>query len=318
MMAVVLPILTQAAYNEGDIAGTTGTGTHGDPVICNTFKELKYALEEEEIEYIELKNAGRSTLPYKGSAGSDSAILVVGKYKTLTITGDSEFVANGQKYLIHVPKDTILQINGDGKLQYTSSMMHNSMEDSPAVFRIGGWCTMSGNIELFGEVADPTYKQYTSGVRVIDMDGGRLDISDAVTCRGSVYVGTNEKYWHQARGIAAITVLNGGVMNIAGGTFSMDEKNPNASVYPNPAGACGLYMLYSEGSPVNNIKISGGSFHGIALRIYGSTGIDDLVDSSNGTVRIWDADAQKFVKCEEGNTPSEETEVKDLLIKVNR
>ena len=49
MMVVVLPILTQAAYTEGDIAGTTGTGTYGDPVICNTFKELKDALEEEEI-----------------------------------------------------------------------------------------------------------------------------------------------------------------------------------------------------------------------------------------------------------------------------
>jgi len=313
MMAVVLPILTQAAYNEGDIAGTTGTGTHGDPVICNTFKELKNALEEEEIEYIELKNAGRSTLPYKGSAGSDSAILVVGKYKTLTITGDSEFVANGQKYLIHVPKNTIFQINGDGKLQYTSSMMHNSMKDSPAVFRIGGWCTMSENVELVGEVAAPTNTPYTLGVRVIDMDGGRLDISDNVTCRGSVYVGMNDKYWYRASDIAAITVLNGGVMNITGGTFSMDEKTPNVSQYPNPTGACGLYLLYTEGSPVNNIKISGGSFLGISLKIYGSAGIDDLVDSSNGTVRIWDAYTEDFVNCEEKNSPSEETEEKDGL-----
>jgi len=311
MMVVVLPVLTQAVYTEGDIAGTTGAGEHGDPVICNTFKELKAALEEEEIKYIELKSAGKSTLPYKGSAGSDSAILVVGKNKTLTITGDSEFVANGQKYLIHVPKDTILQINGDGKLQYTSSMMHNSMKDSPAVFCIGGgWCTMSDNVELVGEVAAPTNTQFTLGVRVIDLAGGRLDISDNVTCRGSVYVGTNDKYWYRGDGIAAITVLNGGVMNITGGTFSMDEKNPDASKYPNPTGACGLYLLYSESSPVNNIKISGGSFHGIDLNIYGSTGIDDLVDSKE-QVRIWDANTRKFVKCEEKNSPSDETIEKD-------
>ena len=117
MMVVVLPVLTQAVYTEGDIAGTTGAGTHGDPVICNTFDELKAALENQEITYIELKDA-RSTLPYKKKEDLDSTILVrtqqEDKSKILTITGNSEFVANGQKYLIHVPQNTILQINGDG------------------------------------------------------------------------------------------------------------------------------------------------------------------------------------------------------------
>ena len=36
------------AYNEGDIPGTTGTGTKSDPVIVDSFEELKTALQTSE------------------------------------------------------------------------------------------------------------------------------------------------------------------------------------------------------------------------------------------------------------------------------
>ena len=111
------------------------------------------------------------------SSSSRAIIQSVGTTKTLTITGNSEFVSNGQKFLIDVPEDTYLMINGDGRLTYTSSLTHREMEDSSALFNVQGLCDVSGNVTLFGN-ANAATEAYTTGVRVFVMDGGRLNVSE--------------------------------------------------------------------------------------------------------------------------------------------
>ena len=46
MVPAIMPV-EGAAYTEGAISGTTGTGTANDPVICNSFAELKAVLMSE-------------------------------------------------------------------------------------------------------------------------------------------------------------------------------------------------------------------------------------------------------------------------------
>lgn len=40
------------AYKIGDITGTIGSGTEESPVRCDNFSELKQALENKEIKYV--------------------------------------------------------------------------------------------------------------------------------------------------------------------------------------------------------------------------------------------------------------------------
>ena len=58
----LLPTAAFAAYSEGDIPGTTGTGTKSNPVIVNTFAEFKAAMESWDISYVKLV-ATNETLP---------------------------------------------------------------------------------------------------------------------------------------------------------------------------------------------------------------------------------------------------------------
>ena len=52
--AAPVPAELMGAYVEGAISGTTGTGTMRDPVVCDTFSELKSAMEDTRFKYVQL------------------------------------------------------------------------------------------------------------------------------------------------------------------------------------------------------------------------------------------------------------------------
>lgn len=116
------------------IAGTTGLGTENDPVVVDTYSELKQALEHNEVQYIILESADEVMPKVKNTSGKSmmalTAISVNGN-KHLYLKGDAVFtspptgIINGvddgyRSYgdFIGVNKGNSLHIDGTGSLKY--------------------------------------------------------------------------------------------------------------------------------------------------------------------------------------------------------
>ena len=114
-MCLTLMPVTAFAYTEGDILGTTGSGTEeSDPVICDTFADFKAAMEDTEILFIKLTGMDE-VIPGKSEL---SAAIIQSTDKTL-IEGENVLTAplGGQNdCLIWSKSDLILK--GNGTLQY--------------------------------------------------------------------------------------------------------------------------------------------------------------------------------------------------------
>lgn len=194
-------------YTEGDIPGTTGTGTESDPVVCDTFAEFKAAMENWDVACVKLSNAGSEKLPII-DAYSAAITVYGGPYnkKQLTIEGGSRFYAPITSEcavydcLVFVPEGATLVVNGSGYLEFTP----NGKNAFNAVIRNQGTCGISG-VTLRGTAGGGN----TYGRAVVN-NGGYLEIFS-----GS-FMGDTCK---DGNGPYAAVWGESGYINITGGQF---------------------------------------------------------------------------------------------------
>lgn len=170
------------AYSSGEIAGTTGTGTASDPVIVDTFKELKEALEYNGTLYIQVDS-------FKNTKGLYYYSLSDSDY----VNGEPVISQIGTKYLT-INTNIVVQINS---LSSTCNTFIN----------VNGNLYLYGNGSIKGGLAGGAY----SFGRVFFISStGKL------YCNGPDIIGEN---MFLAKGNEAI-VVNSGELEINSGCFS--------------------------------------------------------------------------------------------------
>ena len=278
----------ETSYTAGDISGTTGGGQSAeDPVKVNRFEELKAALENPYIKYVELTGIeqqsgeakGQQKLPYEistppGMMGNHAIYVEFTKY--LKISEDATFISGRSEYgaLIFVSGTSELHVYGSGSLTYS----HNA---STALIQAGGGkLYVGGTVKLRTEAGSRKDTNiYLPAIFASSYDDRDVyvNISDNVTLEGSVYendsqqllddksYGTNQ---YNYRG--AVELIGNVRAEISGGTFragSLKKRTETGSIYYQSLSyPVGLRVAKSTkyGSPYTpTVKITGGTFSGI-------------------------------------------------------
>lgn len=221
------------------------------PVICYTYKEFEYAMENKDIRYVALGNV-EDTLPLvsmeETGAYADNrwpSIWVRGN-KTLNLMGDAQFTAPNAETNVHRVYDCLLQVRPDSNLTIMGSgslTFHGNAIGWPTavvtVVEGGALITESGTLK--GDTGNRTSFCYA-----VNVNGGKL------YANGGTLIGTNR---YDQSPMAAV-LLDDGISYIHGGTFYSSVSD----------GAEGSdhYALYID-EDFDACYITGGSFEGIAL-----------------------------------------------------
>ena len=206
-----------SAYTEGDIDGTTGTGTENDPIQVNTFSELKAALENTEIMHVELGDVS-------GEAGyiyNDKSAIVDGQdygpygilpkgTKFLNLVGNSTFMAtSGIRGLILSSENLV--VSGSGTLKFAPSTGGALGQMNTTIYGVKGFLHItSGTIIAQNSMFGDTYAHaiWTQPNCTTVIDGGLFG--------GHGYSANNTEI--------SFGVSLSGPSVVRGGTFEMDDK----------------------------------------------------------------------------------------------
>ncbi len=225
-----------------------------NPVVCNSFAEFKYAMENEDIRYIKLGSMDE-TIPKTEGEGLIPAIAVNG-IKHLTLLGDSTFTApagDGIKTvcaLLHVVQNDTLTITGSGSLKFRA-VANNSY--NAVIYNQGGSVIIDDG-KLIGSYNTAVYgKAIWQDYGELRISGGQLFAENALA-PGKLPVPKT-----------AVNI-NGGQAWIQGGTFKME----------NVINTIDLPYGLDIGQDAT-VELSGGTFYGIVLPT-DSTPLADYMD----------------------------------------
>lgn len=267
MVPAIMPV-EGAAYTEGAISGTTGTGTANDPVICNSFAELKAVLEwnnGSSLFYVRLINlpGGSEVLPdveREDLWDVAPAIIAVGT-KILTVAGTPTFIMKGWNefqepdYSSLIQVDGSLHVNGSGTLtlEYHGCIIHEG-----TVFDLTkstGWLQFDQDVTIRGTVwNDPDNKYTNPKCMAVRASAGKLEISGG-NFEGQVW----ETSYFLESGYRGAVMLSGSVKaTITDGTFRGDPVIQAENMF-----VCGLTTALADSGW---LKLRGGIFYGIADR----------------------------------------------------
>jgi len=245
------------------------------PLICYTYHEFEYAMENKDIRYIALGDVEDMLpwIPHDPNVNDNrtNAIVVRG-YKVLQLMGDAVFtcpVIQNYDYktyeqLISLTSaaDSTLHIRGNGSLTFNGSNMYyyNSV-----IKMDGGTLTVS-DATIRGSNGNHT--GYCYGINALS---GNMIIQDNATIRGGVYDGD---------GICALSLGDEGLneslsVTISGGNFYVDRGVEDGH-YDH-----GLWVANDCG-----LRIHGGTFDGIKLERYADDNLGSYVQ--NGSVMTVD------------------------------
>ena len=252
MVLGMLPAMsiTAAAYTEGEIAGTTGTGTVEDPVVCDTFAEFKAAMENTEIICVKLNGVSGSNGDMPSQASLAAAISNT-TYKVLTIEGTNTFTSplNGMNDCLIWPRND-LTINGTGTLKY----VHGNTGGTGAVINMASdnLLAINGNVTLEGGANG------TSFGYAIFAQAGTTKIN------GGSFIGYNAFIANNAD-MSAVTISRSANLTINGGNFS-------ASLHPSSPEGKKAHSLSITSTSTGTISIKEGTFsQGIDIGATGKT-----------------------------------------------
>ena len=267
MVPAIMPV-EGAAYTEGAISGTTGTGTANDPVICNSFAELKAVLEwnnGSSLFYVRLINlpGGSEVLPdveREDLWDVAPAITAVGT-KVLTVEGTPTFIMKGLNeyqepdYSSLIQVDGSLHVNGSGTLtlEFHGCVIHES-----TVFDLTmstGWLQFDQAVTIRGTVWKDPDDKYTNPICMsVRAKAGKLEISGG-NFEGQVW----DTSYFAISGYRGAVMLSGSVKaTITGGTFRGDPVIQAENMF-----VCGLTTELDDSGW---LKLYGGIFYGIADR----------------------------------------------------
>ena len=216
-----------------------GSGQHY-PVVCYTYNEFKYAMENDDIRYVALGDINE-TLPV-GGEGLVTAIHVNG-IKNLILLGDATFtapanVATTYAALLHTTQNTTLNISGTGSLEF-NAVASNSY--NAVIYNQGGSVNISSGM-LVGSYNTAVYG------KAIWQDYGELRIS------GGQFNGDNALAPGKLPAAHTAVYIDGGQAWIEGGTFRTRNWIDTIDL---PYGL--------EIGANATVDLSGGTFYGIKL-----------------------------------------------------
>ena len=226
-----------------------GVGTIGNPVVCSTFEEMKYALEHPTVQGI-LVNSFTND-PYQTfytlkkekdfKAGHCAITVPADTTKYLTINADIDIRVPYVDYLLYSFIDVrgTLTVGGSGTLGVS---MNARGYPSAILFN-------NGNLEVGGTITlDPSNKSFDSmhGYSIVSATGKTV-----------IYNGTFIGYTSSA------VHYQGGSMEIHGGTFTVENGNEQAFGLN-----ADTYLSVAE----HDVALYGGTFDGI--RADQSIGVD--------------------------------------------
>ena len=221
-------VTVDAAYKAGDISGTTGSGTVSDPVIVDTFTELKAALQSTEDLYIRVDSFQYPTnLNYyplnnpRDYSTGDAAIRQVGKKHLEVNTTVSLICTEDGNIFATIAVLGELTISGKGRIEGGFNA-----DQSNSVFYV------SSPGKLICNGTDVKVRN------VLDTYGYAVDnYSGTLTIKYGLFQG-----WDAP----AVINSNNSAMMIQGGTFEVKGDSENKSV--------------SVTTGKRNVSISGGLF----------------------------------------------------------
>ena len=197
----------------------SGIGTQDDPVICNSYKDLKYAMKRSEFRYIKL-NSVAGSLGYiyaTHPAGSIWEGVTVKDEKTLILNGSSTFTAmtgsgNAVDRLIHVDPTGSLTIKGSGTIKFRAALSNGS---NAVLYNQGNTIIDSSNVNLNG-----AYNTATYGMAIWNEYGN-------LTINGGIFTAVNG-IKGDTRDIRAL-YAQGGTVIINDGRFTATKENGSLS-----------------------------------------------------------------------------------------
>lgn len=174
-MASMLSVPVYAAYAEGEIPGTTGTGTKNDPVVCNTFDGFKAAMEHSGIVFVKLNSIpGDPVVPNPAGPELQTAITQNGP-KTLIIEGKTNIYAPlGGRIDSLIAVTNTLSVMGNGQLTFYGGLP-NAKNCVLRAFNTNSHITVGGTGNkpiLIGKPNGDTYG------RAITANMGKVTIND--------------------------------------------------------------------------------------------------------------------------------------------
>ena len=248
MVVGMLPMGQVAyAYSEGKIAGTTGSGTEADPIIVDTFAELKAALELNEDLYITVNSFETTSAGYTGIYGSED--------------GSKDYTHGG--YAIHSYGKKVLTVN-------------TTIDVRPLSVNEGlyGFINVLGTLEINGTGTIACGFNSAKANAVLDvMYPGVLIVNDGITIKGGYGMG-NEYHGIAVRNYSGTVTINGGAFwgnsgtadgstsaffqaksggnsTIKGGTFNVTKNDSTDS--------------FGLSADNNKVTLSGGTYQGIKV-----------------------------------------------------
>ena len=248
MVITMLPAMSLTAFAA---AGDSPT----NPVICDTYAELKAAMEDTSVLYVQLEGCDEVMPSYTGE--TLSAGITVNGNKTLTVNGITTFTCGGDsRYatLMTVKGGTTLTVNGTGILYFKASLTNGY---NSVIHNQGGNVIVEGNVSLRGHYNTAVYgsaiNQQNGNLRIYGGSFLGFAALELPTANYGVYIG-------------------GGTFIIEDGTFAATNDNSTTSL------RAGLY--------INNAatgSISGGTFYaGISILNPGSKTIADYLGDGCG------------------------------------
>lgn len=216
-----------------------GSGSYY-PMVCYTYNEFKYAMENEDIRYVALGDINE-IIPV-GEEGLVTAIRVNG-IKNLNLLGDATFTAPAMAEttyaaLLHIEQNDTLNISGAGSLTF-KAVANNSY--NAVIYNQGGSVNISEGT-LIGSYNTAVYG------KAIWQEYGDLRISGGQLFAENALAPGNLPNSHSA------VYINGGQAWIQGGTFRTRNWIDTIDL---PYGLeIGQYAT---------VDLSGGTFHGIKL-----------------------------------------------------
>lgn len=265
IMSLVTPFaFISVAEEQGDeILGST----EDNPVVCDTFAELKTALESDTIEYVKLTTLAEGGLLPAFKGAPDAAITVIGT-KHLTIDGTPTFSGHAMtniKSFILVNGD--LSVGGTGTLTYCHgnqngvlSAFYMKNSDARLSFREGDYTINATALQGDDKVSYGRAIYTEAGM--LSIYGGKFH--GAVNDHGSTVM---SKSWY------AVEVVNESEVFINGGEFKTNV------VYPAAVRGGGLNVGLDDETG-SWIELRGGTFYGINSKD-GSTTVSNYLKSAD-------------------------------------
>ncbi|MBQ3069318.1 MAG: InlB B-repeat-containing protein [Clostridia bacterium] len=259
MLVGLVPMSTFAAGSPVvNIPDTTGTGLSAeDPIVCNSFAELKAVLEYDGTVYVRLESGtGFDEVLPEPSSSSDNAITMIGT-KYLELQGFGKYDSRGStKYNAFMQINGALTISGNGGITYK----HNSRFGDGAVLLLNNAdasLTIKDNPSITADLnMNQSDDEHWAFSRAIAATGGTLTVNGG-SFYGTVFDGPGvQSYMHRS----AVYVGGSVEATIKGGKFVCSRIYSSSS----PLDSHPVGMTFAPYS-ARNITLVGGTFKGMYI-----------------------------------------------------